>query len=522
MSQTLAWFGTVAAMAILVALVARQRGWGIALPLIIVGAVVSSVPVGPSAPLHPEASLVFILAPLVFGESLGSSYVDLRTVRKPVLALAVGLVVFTTLAVGVIVATFTPVPVAMALALGAILAPTDAVAVGAVARKAGLPRRLVAVLEGESLVNDGTGLTLLRVAIVAAVAGGITLAETATTFALAVAGGVAVGLAFGWALAWIADHSRDTVASNSLVIVAPFGIYLVAEQVEGSGILAVVVAGLMLAQFQTANVEHTARLQSRMVWRHITFVLQSFAFFLVGMESVDLVGRLSNADGRHLLTLVAVVVLVLVAARMLFVFGMVVVQSRGLHRGRLRESILLGWSGTRGPVSGMAAFSLPLLTDAGTPLPYRDLLLATTFAVVVVTLLLSLTIAPLARRLRIRADDDSSWLPRVDIALADAALRRLESITEEATLRGEPLPDSVVGPIRSAIQQRIDGHGPSSAPGVSSASLRRGLERELVRAEQEELLRIREEEGLPDAVVTPVQHLLDRRALALDPGVGGH
>ena len=162
MDSSLGWLAGAATVAILVALFTRQRGWGMALPVLAVGALVGLVPGGLAAPPDPEIVLLAILAPLVFGESLSSSYLDLRKVSRPVLVLAIGLVIVTTLAVGGVVMWVTAVPIALAMCLGAILAPTDLVAVSNVARSASLPRRLVSVLEGESLVNDGTGLTVLR------------------------------------------------------------------------------------------------------------------------------------------------------------------------------------------------------------------------------------------------------------------------------------------------------------------------------------------------------------------------
>jgi NhaP-type Na+/H+ and K+/H+ antiporters len=172
-----------------VAVFIRQRGWGIALPLIALGALVGIAPIGPSAPPNPEVILIVILAPLVFGEAMGSSYLDLRRVSRPVLALAIGLVVTATFVVGGVVSAVVTIPISVALALGAILAPTDAVAVSTIAKRASIPRRLVSILEGESLVNDGTGLTALRVAVAATIAGSVTVIEATGLFAVAVSVG---------------------------------------------------------------------------------------------------------------------------------------------------------------------------------------------------------------------------------------------------------------------------------------------------------------------------------------------
>jgi hypothetical protein len=262
MNETYVTLAGSAALAVGIAAFVRQRGWSIALPLIGAGVVVGAVPWGLTAPPDPEVVLVAILAPLVFGEALGSSYIDLRKVSRPVLALAIGLVIASTLVVGALAVTVVAMPLAMAFALGAVLSPTDAVAVSTVARRAGLPRRLVSILEGESLVNDGTGLTALKVALVAAAAGSVTLIEVTGMFVVAVVAGVVVGGIGGWLLAWMLRRSKDLVASNALILVAPFLLYVLAEQVDGSGILAVVVAALVIAHSQNSDPGHSGRVQS--------------------------------------------------------------------------------------------------------------------------------------------------------------------------------------------------------------------------------------------------------------------
>ncbi len=214
MTDELVGFAVAGVISLSLAVFFRQRGWGIALPLIFVGAIVGFLPIGPTAPPDPEVVLILILAPLVFGEALGSSYLDLRKVSRPVLALAVGLVLTTTFVVGGLVTLVVAMPLAIALALGAILAPTDAVAVSTIAKRASIPRRLVSILEGESLVNDGTGLTALRVAVIAAVAGSVTLIEAAGLFFVAVGVGVVVGALAGILMSWVLRRIRDLVAAN--------------------------------------------------------------------------------------------------------------------------------------------------------------------------------------------------------------------------------------------------------------------------------------------------------------------
>lgn len=524
MNDFLGTFALGVMIAVGVAAFARSRGWNMALPLIAVGVVVGFAPVGPSAPPEPELVLLIVLAPLVFGEALGSSFLDLRRVSRPVLALAIGLVFATTLAVGAVAVAIVAMPLAMAFALGAVLAPTDAVAVSSVARRAGLPRRLVSILEGESLVNDGTGLTALKVALMAAAAGSVTFVEVGATFAINVISGVAVGAVCGWILARVLGRSRDLVASNALVLVAPFLIYVIAEELEGSGILAVVVAALTIAHSQHATPGLSGRLQSTIVWKHVTFVLQALAFFLVGLELIDVIVRLDDRATGHLILLVVAVSGTLIITRGLFVVGMVgfvrARQQSSPGRAFLSGSVVIAWAGARGPVSGLAAFSIPLVFPDGEAVPFRDLILAVTFCVIVVTLLLSLTLAPLARALGIASDDDAETMRRLDLMLARAALDRLGDVEAEAEAAGDPLPTEVSDRLRADVERRIavvaePGRGPDSAAHEAQADLLWAASRAIVRAEQEELLRLRDEEGLPDAIVRPLLRELDLREQAL-------
>lgn len=508
-------------LAVVIATVLRTLGISMALPLIASGILLSIAPFGPDSIPDPEIILIAVLVPLVFGEALGSSYLDLRKVARPVLILAIGLVVVTTLAVGFVGAMVAALPLAVAMALGAILAPTDAVSVSAVAKRASLPRRLVSILEGESLVNDGTGLTALKVATVAAVAGSITLSQVGVDFALAVVMGVVVGLVSGYSLSVVLRYSKDLVPANSLVIVAPFLIYLAAELLQGSGILAIVVAALFVAHQQNSDPGAAGRVQSAVVWRHITFILQALAFFLIGLELPDVFRRLGPGDIGKVLILVAAVVVTLIVARALFVFGMVFFTrlaktevSQKVTFGR--EAAIVAWAGARGPISGLAAFSIPLTTTSGEDFPYRDVLLTTSFVVIVITLLLAETLGPIARMLKIPKDDDTQEIARVDGALARAALARLDAAAEELAEQGDPLSAETIETLRSDANRRID-RAASVQTNISLETQEINMSRllkvatSMVHAEQEELIRIRDEEGLPDSIARPILRDLDAR-----------
>jgi monovalent cation/hydrogen antiporter len=519
--ESLAWFATAVFLAVAVAAFSRSRGWGFALPVLLAGAFVDVLPIGIDAPIDPEIALVAILAPLVFGEALGSSYLDLRKVSKPILTLAVGLVVVTTAAIGGVVVAIAAIPLAMAFALGAILAPTDAVAVSAVARRASLPRRLVSILEGESLVNDGTGLTALRVAVIASIAGSISLMEIGAIFAFSVLGGIVVGAIGGWALSSLSRRFTDVTAMNAFVLIAPFILYVLAEEVEGSGILAVVIAGLWYAQSQISNPGHRGRMQGTTVWRQFTFILQAVAFFVVGMEFSATLRALAPSSYLTVGLLVAACVLTLIVMRFLFVYAMLgVSRLRGttVSQGQLRGAAIISWAGARGPVSGMAAFSLPLVMMDGAPLPQRDLVLATTFGVIVATLLLSYTLAPFARLLKIPPDDDAATLQRVRGALAAAAMGALTNIEEEAIASGQPWPRETIDALRADLQRRLDffsaEESQAAREGQSFASSV-AVKLRLIQAEKEALIGLRDDEGLPDAIVRPLMGQLDLREQAL-------
>lgn len=496
-------------IAVAVAGVCRNRGWSTAIPLLIAGLAVGIAPFGPTGPADPELVLVLVLAPLVFGEALTSSIVDLRRVSRPVMALAVGLVVFGAAVVGVIAQWILPgIWTSMAFALGAILGPTDAVAVSATARKAGLPRRLVHILEGESLVNDGTALTLLRVCSVAAAAGSVTAWQAAGILAASVLGGVVVGALGGMALVAVVRRSRDTTVANAMILLAPLPLYLLAEVAHGSGILAVVVAALVVAHGTSSAIAYTGRLQAASLWKTLTFILQATAFFLVGLEMPLVVRDLPAAQLSTLAVAIPVLFLALVAARFLFVY----VMSRG-RRGP--GWVVVAWSGTRGPVSALAAFTLPVATNSGAPIPDRPLVISITFGVVVLSLLLAPTTAWLARGLDLPSDDDAATKRRVRVALARAALDRLDDIEGAAADSDHPLPADVIDTLRERAEDRLERAAVAAkSPGGQDRAAARAIGLEMMRAEQEELFRLRDT-GLADQIVRQMQGEIDRRIGAL-------
>ena len=513
--------GLLAALvvSIVVAAIARRMGWGIALPVLGVGVVFGFLPVGPRPPENAGEVFLFVLAPLVFGEALSSSYFDIRRFRRPILALAVGLVVVSSVAVGLVASAVVPaIPLAIAFCLGAILSPTDAVAVAAVAKRASLPRRVVTILEGESLVNDGTGLTLLRVGLAAAAAGALSGGEIAVVLVQSVLGGLGVGVLVGILLALVVRRGSDSLIANSLILVAPFPTYLVAEQVQGSGILAVVAAALITTNAMVGEAGFRGRAASVATWRQISFVLQAFAFFLVGLELPETVKALTPDNLRALPVLVLAVLVTLFVARAGFVLIMVAISrwTPGEKLG-LSDAAVLAWAGTRGPVSGLAAFSVPVTLVGGEIFPERRLLLATTFVVIVITLLLAPTLRYVAKAVRLRPDDDALRAAQVRGALAARGVERLDEVMEQALLTNQPVSEEAADAVRARLLAELHVHGDGDGLHDAADRARQAwyVESQVVKAQQEELLRLRDDEAIPDAILRPIQAELDAQQAAL-------
>jgi CPA1 family monovalent cation:H+ antiporter len=326
-----------------------------------------------------------------------------------------------------------------------------------------------------------------------------------------VLGGVVVGVLGGLALVAVVRRSRDTTVANGLILLAPLPLYYGAEVVEGSGILAVVIAALVVAHGTSSAITYTGRLQAASLWTTLTFVLQSAAFFLVGLEMPLVVHRLPADQLPTLVLAIPSLFLALLATRFAFVYVM------ALLGGRPGPGwVVVAWSGTRGPVSALAAFTLPVVTDAGVAIPDRSLVISITFGVVVLSLLLSPTTAWLARRLHLPADDDAATKRRVRVGLARAALDRLEQIEQAGERSDEPLPAGVVDHLRRRAEDRLERAAVAAqSPGDRDHTVARAVGLEMMRAEQEELLRLRDREGLPDQIVRQMQREIDRRMGAL-------
>ena len=364
--------------------------------------------------LDPEVVLYVVLPPLLWTAGLESSSVTMRAIKRAIGLLAVALPLLTTVVVRFV--AFRTVPeltLAAAFVLGAIVAPPDAVSAGAIGRRLGLPRRTMTLISGESLLNDATALTAYKLALAAAIGASTGVTKGVLTFATAVVGGVVVGFVLGKILVYIRSHLDDPTAESAIGLVAPFLVYLVAEQIDGSGVLAVVVAALIAAQ-RFSRAGFAIRLQDDAVWRAVQLVLESFAFLLIGLQLPTAVDELSGISAGEIAIASASVLGAVIAVRVIWVFPFAYVPRLLSAKIRASESppdprqvLIIAWAGMRGVVSLAAAFAVPLTTLSGDDFPGRPQIIFLTFVVVVGTLLLhGLKLPWLIRRLDVPRDQE--------------------------------------------------------------------------------------------------------------------
>lgn len=508
--------------------IARRTGIPAAVLLVAAGLAYAWLP-GPNIHLKPALVLDLVIPPLLYGTAVGSSAIGLRRQIRAVVSLSVGLVVVTALVVGAVVYAVVPgLPISVAVALGAAVAPTDPVASLAIGRRAGLPAHLITIVEGEGLLNDATALTLLQVAVASAVGGGYGVLHIAGDFMLEVVGGAAAGLIVAAVLEYVRRRLDEPLGDNAISLATPFVAYLSATAIHGSGVLAVVVAGLWFAHRGPAIQSAPSRLQARAVWNLVEFLLEGFAFILIGQQLPTVLRGLGAYSTMTVVAASTATIGVVLLLRPLWL----VISERLPARMHLRlsnddapahghlssrEVIGLSWMGTRGVITLAAVFSLPLTVAGGGRFPDRDLLLFCAYLVVIVTLVgQGLTLAPLLRRLRFASTHGADALLRnqARAAAVRAALARLEELS-----RTEQLDENITKPLRLAAQQRLsrylgridrlsaveDGTLPSDDPYFTAARVRR----ELIDAERGELVQWRDSGRLPDASLRILQRELD-------------
>ncbi|MEU1045512.1 Na+/H+ antiporter [Streptomyces sp. NPDC005897] len=505
------------------AIAAAGRRVPVPAPLLLVaaGLAVSYVPGVPDYTLDPHIVLPLLLPPLLHTAATDSSYLDLRAQARPVALLSVGYVLFATFVVGCAAYLIVPgLPLTAALVLGAVVAPPDAVAATAVARRVGLPSRITTILQGESLVNDATAITAFKVALAAAVGEGATWAGGIGEFLIAAVGGVGVGLVLMVPLHWLRTHLREALLQNALSLLIPFVAYAVAEQVHASGVLAVVVVALYLGH-RAWEVDFATRLQEEAVWKMVAFVLESAVFALIGLQLPVVLKGLGEYEGIDAAWYALAVFLVVAVARFVWVYPATFLP-RLSARVRAREGDLswkgpfvIGWAGMRGVVSLAIAFSIPLTVHGGEPFPERNLILFLTFTTVIGTLVVQgVSLPPLIRLLKFPAHDVQAETLAEANAQAQAsrvAEQRLDDLlADERNTLPTPLADrlrTVLERRRNAVWERLGQVNPVTGESVDDTYRR--LSREMISAEREVFVRLRDGRYIDDEMLRTLLRRLD-------------
>lgn len=489
-----------------VAVGGAARRWNLPGPLllVLVGIAGSFLPRFDHVSLHPDIVLVGILPPLLYAAAVRTSLLDVRSNLRTILALSVGLVAVTTVGMGYLVWWVLPVPLAAGFALGAVVAPPDAVAASAIARKVGLPRRLVTILEGESLLNDATALVCLHSAI-AAITGSVTAGQVTVDFARSAVGGTGVGLLVAVVAGRVRARVDDSLTDTAISLVTPFAAYLLAEEIHASGVLAVVIAGLLLGHKAQVLQSASSRMFERTNWRMLEFLLEGSVFLIIGLEARTILEAVEHSElGAGRIALAAVVVLVgVVAIRVAWMLlARVSLVPARAETPSFGAVAVLSWAGMRGVVTLAAAFVLPAQT------PHREVLILMAMVVTAGTLLVQGSTLPmLIRRLGLSGPDraeDALAAATVYENAARAGRERLASLdlTGVAPEVVERLHQRSIDR-SNALWERLGGSG--ETPSEQYARLRRSM----LEAEREAVLEVRDAGTVPHEVLAEVLGALD-------------
>ncbi len=477
---------------------------------------------GASIPqLEPELVFFVFLPPILWSAAYSTSFREFKANLRPIGLLAIGLVLVTTMAVALAARALLPdLPWAVAIALGAIVSPPDAIAAEAIITRLPVPRRVITVLAGESLVNDASALILYRSAIAAAITGYFSLGEALVRFFVDAGIGILVGLFVGWLVVRAAVWTRDSLAEVLIGLLGPYVAWVAGETLHVSAVLACVAGGLYVRQKFSTAVAPTTRIQSRSVWELFIFLLNAAIFILLGVQFSRLVDMLPPGQLTRVTLIGLAVSAVAIVVRLVWV-PITTVLPRLLSRNlRRRDPVpptsaifLVGWTSMRGIVSLAAALGLPLVLTSGAPFPYRAEIILITLTVIVVTLVIQgLTLAPIIHRLRFMPDHA---LENEEHFARGEALRhgyeKLEDLSVESWAGAADIQR-----LKEEFRDRIKRHreGP---PGEHDIECR--LRLEILGAERRELVRLRNENAISDEVLLDLEQELDLEAMRI--GAGG-
>jgi CPA1 family monovalent cation:H+ antiporter len=508
------------ATALLLSLVAGRLAIPYPSVLVVGGLGLGLFQLGPPVELNPALAFVLFLPPILFEAAYYTSWRDFLANAMPIGSLAVVLVALSTYVVAVVADRLIPeLPIQAAFVLGAIVSPPDAAAATAVLSRVKLPRRIVTIVEGESLVNDAVALVLYNFAVELTVVGDVSPTKAAVTLVLSVIGSTALGLAIGWAWSKVAERITDPLVTVTASFIVAYGAYIAAEQLHGSGVLAVVAAGLHFAWRAPGVLAPDVRLSAGAVWRLVIFVLNAIAFVLIGLQLPQIVAALPDYSIGTLALDAGVIAGTVILVRLAWVVGVSQLLrrlggERARHKiGDWRESLIIGWSGMRGLVSLAAALALPETVNGGAPFPARALVLFLAFAVILATLVLQgLTLGSLIRVLKVKEDDGAAQEERLArVGAATAAIETIDTLAENPALPREVL-DRLRLLYIARIQQASDDRDPADP---SNADFADAVRLAAIAAERKALLDLRRRRIIGDGPLHAIQRELDLTEIAL-------
>jgi monovalent cation/hydrogen antiporter len=511
---------------IVLSTVARMVGIPYPIVLVVGGLVLGFVPGMPEVELDPDVVLLLFLPPLLYSAAF---FADLQAMRRDARSItlnAVGLVLFTMCAVALVAHELVDgMPWAAAFALGAVVSPTDPLAATTIMRRLSVPRRLVNIAEGESLVNDATALVAYKLAIGAAIGETFSLTEAGLRFFAAAAGGIAIGLAAGFVIAEIRKRIDDPPVEVTVSLVSAYAAYIPADRVGASAVLATVTCGLYLGFRAPEIASPQARIQAFSVWESLTFLLNAILFVLIGLQLRTILDNLSGYSTETLLGYAAAVSGVVIVSRLIWMMNMAYViraidrrPSQRARRSGWRIRLVGSWAGMRGSVSLAAALAIPFTAD-GAPFPQRDLIIFLTFAVIFATLVLQgLTLPALIRALGVGDDGGEAQTEelRARLRSARAALDRLDSLDGEDWTRSD-----TVERMRGLYNYRLRRFGAQAGKvdddGYEDRSIAyQQMVLEVIAAQRMEIVRLRNQGEISSEVMRRLERELDLEASRLE------
>ncbi|HEY0421382.1 MAG TPA: Na+/H+ antiporter [Acetobacteraceae bacterium] len=517
--QTLELVLFLLAVSVALAMLARRLRIPTAVAFVVGGIVLALTPGLPEFALDPQLTMALFLPPLLMAAAYFTSWREFQANLRAISLLAVGAVAFTTLTVGWVTHALLPsLPWAACLALGAIVSPPDAVAAASVLERLHLPRRLVVVLLGESLVNDASGLVLYRFAVAAALTGGFDPLMATGAFVLVSAAGVAIGLGTATAYIWLAPRLRDTHLEIAGSFLIAWTSYLAAELVHASGVLATVACGILLGLRQHAVLSPRTRTESRAAWGFVVFVLEALVFILLGLTLAGALRRLDGAAGLQLLPVAAAVAGTMIGGRFVWVFIVtplfLPMRDRGRHgRPSVAAMTVLSWAGMRGVVSLAAALALPV------EMPGRDAIIVLTYASILVTVLLQgPTLAPLIQALGLAPPADALAPPPGAQARASVERAALDALEHRAD---DPIDGAIARDLlpeyrdRAAFSARWTEAGRIGGAALAERTARLGLRLHALEAARQHLLSLHRAGDLRDEELHLIEEELDLEELRL-------